>query len=170
LIIFVKGFSTITKTHFKTRQYSFNVMLCRSCFSGAGYKFVRDDDYYIGSKYKKAVYTEYTNETFKQQKLRGPRDVHLGIMGPYVRAEVGDVIRVVFLNRAPRPYSIKPHGVLYDKANEGSQYADNSPFRLDNGVLPGNSYTYHWTVPERSGPGPHGCNCIAWNYNSGIDD
>ena len=34
----------------------------------------------------------------------------IGIMGPVIYAEVGDVIRVRFINRASRPYSIHPHG------------------------------------------------------------
>jgi FtsP/CotA-like multicopper oxidase with cupredoxin domain len=39
---------------------------------------------------------------------------HLGILGPLLRAEVGDTIKVVFRNNAGRPYSMHPHGVFYD--------------------------------------------------------
>lgn len=35
----------------------------------------------IGSRYKKAVYREYTDDTFKVQKKRTPDQEHLGIMG-----------------------------------------------------------------------------------------
>ncbi len=63
----------------------------------------------IGSKYKKAIYVEYTDGTFNEPKPRPSAWQHLGILGPIVHAEVGDRIRVVFRNKASRPYSIHPH-------------------------------------------------------------
>lgn len=36
--------------------------------------------------------------------------VHI-LLGPIIRAEVGEVLHITFLNKASRPYSIKPHGV-----------------------------------------------------------
>jgi len=41
--------------------------------------------------YRKAVYREYTNDTFTTLKPRPPEWEHLGILGPLIRAEVGDV-------------------------------------------------------------------------------
>ena len=38
---------------------------------------------------------------------------HTGILGPTIRAEVGDTIKVVFRNTASVPYSMHPHGVRY---------------------------------------------------------
>ena len=35
----------------------------------------------IGSRYKKVVYREYTDESFKVQKKRQPDQQHLGIIG-----------------------------------------------------------------------------------------
>lgn len=35
----------------------------------------------IGSRYKKVVYREYTDDTFKVQKKRQPNQEHLGILG-----------------------------------------------------------------------------------------
>jgi len=34
---------------------------------------------------------------------------------------------VVFRNKVVFPFSIHPHGVFYDKNNEGALYADNHP-------------------------------------------
>lgn len=88
----------------------------------------------IGSRYKKAVYREYTSETFTVQK---DHQQHLGILGalglyvpffkknnktradlcvfpatgPIIRAEVGEQIVITFKNKASRPYSITAHGV-----------------------------------------------------------
>lgn len=39
---------------------------------------------------------------------------HLGILGPIIRAEEGDEIKVVLKNMASRSYSIHPHGVFYE--------------------------------------------------------
>ena len=44
----------------------------------------------IGKVYRKAIYREYTDATFKHLKPRPARDAYLGIVGPIVRAEVGD--------------------------------------------------------------------------------
>lgn len=44
--------------------------------------------------------------------------------GPVIKAEVGDTLLVTFANKADRPYSILPHGVLYDKASDAAPNAD----------------------------------------------
>src|SRR5690348_15867509 len=76
--------------------------------------------------YRKAVLREYTDATFRTPKARPDAWVHLGILGPLIRAEVGDTIRVVFRNNASRPYSVHPHGVFYSKSSEGAAYLDNT--------------------------------------------
>lgn len=45
----------------------------------------------IGGTYKKAVYVEYTDDTFTQVK---EREEYLGFIGPVLYAEVGDTIQV----------------------------------------------------------------------------
>src|SRR6266511_181554 len=50
----------------------------------------------IGKVYRKALYREYTDGTFATLKPVDPRWQHLGTLGPVIRAEVGDVIVVVF--------------------------------------------------------------------------
>ena len=44
--------------------------------------------------YKKLQYREYTDGTFSELKPRPAKERHLGLVGPTVRAEVGDVIVV----------------------------------------------------------------------------
>lgn len=46
------------------------------------------------------------------------------ILGPVIKAEVGDTILVTFFNKASWPFSIQPHGVFYGKASEGTWYHD----------------------------------------------
>src|SRR5262249_20809224 len=57
--------------------------------------------------WKKTRYIEYTDDTFS---VRKPQAEWLGILGPIIRAEVGDTVFVHFLNRSDLPHSIHPHG------------------------------------------------------------
>ena len=126
----------------------------------------------IGTVYRKAIYREYTDQTFQHLKPRPPQWEHAGILGPILRAEVGDTIRVVFKNNATQPYSMHPHGVFYDKASEGAPYADGTSGadKADDAVSPGNSHVYIWKVPERAGPGPNDPSSIVWLYHSHVNE
>ena len=73
----------------------------------------------IGSTYKKAVYREYTDKTFKMHKQRPE---HYGLSGPPIKAQVGEHVEVVVYNRASRPYSFLANGVSITKKNEGAVY------------------------------------------------
>lgn len=118
----------------------------------------------IGKVYRKAVYREYTDDTFTTEKKRPPEWEHLGIMGPLIRAEVGDTIVVRFRNKATHAYSIHPHGVSYDRSSEGTPYGGSM---ANDGIVPsGQSHTYVWNVPERAGPGPADGSSVVWLYHS----
>lgn len=70
----------------------------------------------IGRTYKKAVYMQYTDATYRQE-VEKPK--WLGFMGPLISAEVEDVVYVHLKNMATRTYSIHPHGFSYNKTSEG---------------------------------------------------
>ena len=78
----------------------------------------------VPTAYLKALYREYTDDTFHTLKPRPAEWEHLGLLGPLIRAEVGDTIRVVFRNNGQHPYSMHPHGVFYNKDSEGALYDD----------------------------------------------
>jgi hephaestin len=126
----------------------------------------------IGSAYKKALYREYTDASFGTLKPRPPGWQHLGMLGPVIRAEVGDTIRVVFRNNASRPYSVHPHGVFYPKDAEGAGYDDGTSGadKHDDAVPPGETHVYTWQVPPRAGPGPHDGSSVMWMYHSHTDE
>jgi manganese oxidase len=109
----------------------------------------------IGSTYRKAIYREYTDETFTTLKPRPAEWEHAGLLGPVLRAEVGDTIKVVFKNNATHPFTMHPHGVFYAKDSEGVGYNDGASTPHKNGVPSGKTHTYIWEVPERAGPGPN---------------
>jgi FtsP/CotA-like multicopper oxidase with cupredoxin domain len=95
------------------------------------------------------------------------------LLGPVIRAEVGDQIEVVLRNNTPFPVSLHPHGVRYAKNAEGSPYADGTSGadKADDEVAAGGAHTYLWEVPERAGPGgPHDGSSIMWMYHSHVDE
>jgi FtsP/CotA-like multicopper oxidase with cupredoxin domain len=94
------------------------------------------------------------------------------LLGPILRAEVGDTIKVVFKNNTDFPASMHPHGLFYEKGSEGSPYQDSTSGdkKGDDVVEPGEERTYLWEVPDRAGPGPHDPSSIMWMYHSHVDE
>lgn len=121
--------------------------------------------------FKKAVFREYTDDTFTQLKPRPPEWEHAGILGPILRAEVGDRIEVTVKNNTSFPVSLHAHGVHYLKPYEGAHYADGTTGsdKDDDAIAPGDSYTYRWGVPTRSGPGPNDPSSVVWLYHSHVN-
>ena len=127
----------------------------------------------MSTRYLKALYREYADSTFTTLVARPPAWRHLGYLGPLLRAQVGDTIRVVFRNNAPFPAGMHPHGVLYAKDSEGAKYADGTSGKdtTDDGVPPGGTHVYVWPVPERAGPGPGDHrSSVLWMYHSHTDE
>ncbi len=126
----------------------------------------------VGRVWHKAIYREYTDSTFQTIKPRPPEWEHLGMLGPLIRAGVGDTIRVVFRNNASFPASVHPHGVFYTKDSEGAPYSDSTSGadKADDGVPTGGTHVYTWLVPERAGPAPHEGSSAFWMYHSHVDD
>ncbi|CAL8256930.1 unnamed protein product [Merluccius merluccius] len=142
----------------------------------------------IGGRYKKARYVEYTDSSFLTKMLRSAEELHLGILGPVLRAEEKDTIQVVFKNKASRPFSIQPHGVQYSIEQDGTLYFNQLeeshtakklrelkkeprvvaplPAAL---VQPGAVYTYEWAVPIGAGPTAGEADCLTYLYYSGVD-
>jgi len=126
----------------------------------------------IGRVYKKAIYREYVDASFSTPKTRAPEEKYLGLLGPILRGEVGDTIKVVFKNNGSHPFSMHPHGVLYEKDSEGADYNDGTTGadKADGGVPPGSTHVYTWQVPERAGPGPNDPSSVFWLYHSHADE
>jgi hephaestin len=131
-------------------------------------------DVRIGTTYKKTLYFEYTDATFTTKKPVPAEWQHLGSLGPIIRAEVGDTIKITFMNKTQtgRNFTMHPHGVFYNKASEGASYVSGSPsdFIAGNSVAPGADFTYTWEVPERAGPGPADGQSVMWMYHSHVNE
>ncbi|XP_033621853.1 coagulation factor V [Fukomys damarensis] len=114
--------------------------------------------------FKKIVYREYEPH-FKKEK---PRSSISGLLGPTLYAEVGDIMKVYFKNKADKPISIHPQGIKYSKFSEGASYTDHtSPLeKMDDAVAPGQEYTYEWVISEDSGPTQDDPPCLTHIYYS----
>lgn len=119
--------------------------------------------YSAQTRWNKTRYIEYTDATFS---VRKPQPDWLGILGPVIRAEVGDTLFAHFLNRSERAHSIHPHGLHYDKNNEGSVYL---PYGAGAGVAPGGHFTYKWLADKNSGPGPGDPSSVVWWYHAHVE-
>lgn len=110
--------------------------------------------------YTKYRYIGYTDGSYTQQLVQPE---WMGILGLQLRAVVGNTLKVHFLNKTDRPLSMHPHGLFYDKDNEG---ADGTG--LGGGIPPGKSYTYTWVADEDAGPGVTDPSSIVWLYYSHV--
>ncbi|XP_061422642.1 ferroxidase HEPHL1-like [Lethenteron reissneri] len=119
-------------------------------------KFLGSGETRIGSRYKKVRFVEYTDDSFKNPKVRTAEEEHLAALGPLLKGQVGELLVVVLWNTASRPYSIHSHGVISDV-----------PGGLP--LKPGARKAYRWQIPERSGPSQADTNCITWIYYSAVD-
>ncbi len=149
----------------RTREYFVAAETVQWNYAPGGKNLIQpDSDLGVWGKplvYEKLRYIEYTDASFKEQK---PQDPHLGILGPVIRGAVGDTLRIHFINRTKIPVNMHPHGVLYNKDNEGAHYGG----QVSKGqhIMPGEQYTYTWEIPERAGPGPSDGSSVVWMYHS----
>ena len=151
--------------------------------------FVEDTPEHIGRIYRKAVYRSYTPEfkeiidgsnqiispqTGEMRIVRQPgsREEHLGLLGPIIRAEVGDRVIIHFKNETRFPISLHSNGLFYTKANEGIPYQDGTLKieKVDDAIPPNGYYTYTYEVPETAAPTSDDPSSIVWPYYSGTNN
>ncbi|XP_013885500.1 coagulation factor V [Austrofundulus limnaeus] len=121
--------------------------------------------------FTKVVFRGYLDSSFTTPDIRGEMDEHLGILGPVIKAEIGQTIMIVFKNKANRPYSLHPNGVSYTKLSEGLSYEDGCKYwyKYDNEVQPNTTFTYLWKVSSMVGPTSEESQCRTWAYYSGVN-
>ncbi len=111
-------------------------------------------------KYVKYRYIGYTDNSYTKPLVQPE---WMGILGPQLQAVVGDTLKIHFLNKTDRPLSMHPHGMLYDKDNEGAD-----GIGAGASIPPGKSYTYTWIADEDAGPGATDPSSIVWLYHSHV--
>jgi manganese oxidase len=110
----------------------------------------------LGWTYRKAIYRQYTDGSFKTLLARPPDELYEGIVGPTIRAEVGDTVVVVFKNNTHAPVDLAPGGIASHPAAVA--------------VAPGGVETYHWNIRETDGPGPHDLSSVLYTYESNVNE
>lgn len=126
---FFGGISITTGKHLMCYGHSFlfnhNVTPRNDCFWQSGLLFLcrehsniylQNGPNRIGRLYKKAIYFQYTDASFKTTV---GKPVWLGFLGPIIKAETGDKVFVHLKNFASRPYTFHSHGITYLKEHEG---------------------------------------------------
>lgn len=130
----------------------------------------------IGTKWHKAVYRGYTDASFSQ---RSPQPAWQGIQGPTIRAEVGDLVEILFVNRLTTHYaSMHSMGLSYPKHDEGAVYQFANETVTGDAVPPnGGCWVYRWVVPDSAAPnrgepatmhGYHGYVSVQEDLNTGL--
>ncbi|HXW50564.1 MAG TPA: multicopper oxidase domain-containing protein [Candidatus Acidoferrales bacterium] len=109
----------------------------------------------IGWVFHKIVYRQYTDASFEALAPIPVQDRYEGIVGPTIRAEVGDTVVVVFRNHTDEPVDIAPAGL----------YSDPAPAA----VKPEATVTYRWPIRESVGPGPSDVSSVLYTYGSDVD-
>jgi len=122
----------------------------------------------IGRQNWKARYVEYTDSTFTTVKPIASEWQHLGVLGPVIRANVGDSIVVHFKNNTTIDADLHVHGLAYAKSSEGSPYNDGTDGE-GTVISPGGSYVYHYFASERSGPTASQPSSLVWFYHSHVN-
>jgi len=109
-----------------------------------------------GTSWEKALYRGYTDPSFSERTEQAATQ---GINGPTMRAEVGDLIEILVINKLSRNYvSMHSMGLSYNKDNEGSLYPNStspgseSTPAVGSAIPPGGCFLYKWVVPEASAP------------------
>ncbi|KAH8549341.1 Cupredoxin [Umbelopsis sp. PMI_123] len=109
----------------------------------------------IGSTYKKAIYRRYTDDTFSNIITSDPS---YGFLGPVIRGEMGDQIRIMFFNNASKPFNLHPH-----PPKGKGDIPKSDP------IEPGEKYIYVWDVPMLNDTAMGNLSSTLWTYQSLVD-
>uniref|UniRef100_K1QSH0 Ceruloplasmin n=2 Tax=Magallana gigas TaxID=29159 RepID=K1QSH0_MAGGI len=110
--------------------------------------------------FRKAVYQEYTDQSFSNRK---PVTSQQGLLGPVLRASVGETLKIHVRNNAKRSFSFYTDGLKTQKNITGSA-------TLGSPVNPGTTLTYIYIVID-NGPrsGSSAGDCVTSLYYSDVN-
>ena len=104
------------------------------------------------TRYPAIVLRGYEDPDFKRPLPRAP---WMGILGPIIKARVGDKVVVHFRNGDfgyGRPHSLHVHGLSYRMAHDGGWMPHPAPAQPGTAVPPGGEHTYEWEAgPDSAG-------------------
>ncbi|MBC5805955.1 MAG: copper oxidase [Candidatus Eremiobacter antarcticus] len=109
----------------------------------------------LGWRFRKVIYRAYTDASFTTLASRPASDAYQGLLGPTMRAVVGDTIAVRFKNNSRLPAGIAVAGLSASPSGA---------------VAPGANHTYTWHVTASAGPGAMDGTSVAWRYHCPVDE
>ena len=127
----------------------------------------------IGSKLPQGALPRVHGRVVHHPEAAARAGAHLGLLGPVIRAEVGDTIKIVFRNNTRVPGQHPPaRRALRQEAARAPRTttAPAAPTRPTTRSPPARPYTYTWKVPERAGPAPADGSSVMWMYHSHTDE
>ena len=137
-------------------------------FEGYSKVFTERGPHRIGTVYRKALYREYTDETFTQLKPRPAEWEHTGILGPILRAEVGDTFASSSRTMPPAPTACTLMASSTTKTPRARHTTTAHPARTKK-TTPSRP-ARHTSTPGKCrsapGPGPNDPSSIVWLYHS----
>ena len=124
--------------------------------------FLKPGVHRIGSKYMKAQYREYTDDTFVKRRFGAKSRFnqpsrHLGLVGPILRGEPGEVIQIVFKNNLRYPTTLFVRGAEQLSTHAGAP------------VQPGATAVWDIRITAETGPGSKDHSSVGWLYESQRD-
>jgi FtsP/CotA-like multicopper oxidase with cupredoxin domain/plastocyanin len=78
------------------------------------------------------------------------------VPGPTIKVDPGDHVKIVLHNKLPESTSIHFHGLITPNSMDGTTYVTQDP------VLPGQDFTYEWTVQDTPAVGMYHSHHIAF--------
>jgi manganese oxidase len=139
-----------------------NKMDLTTLYENNAQTILTQSSYSMGSLFVKAIYREYeydqSTKSCEWTKLKSSSSSSVnGILGPTIRAIVGDKIFVHYKNNCSRSYSIEPHGLFHSQ-------------NVNDLVSPHEETTYTWLVMESSGPESKSFSSRVWMYHGGNEN
>lgn len=146
-------------------------------FSASESAYTKQGLHRIGNKYMKALYREYRDEAFANLRRGGSSryneaSAHLGLLGPILKAEVGDTLVIIFRNNLRAPASLTPlGGGLSGIAKVEAHNEVQRRFRSLSAVTPGGEVKITLkNIPKDAGPSSSASeNSVAHIYASDVD-
>lgn len=129
----------------------------------------------IGATYVKAIYREYTDGAFDKLKYgalsrNNEASRHLGLLGPVLRGEVGDEIRVVFRNRLRGDGGFSPIAGPLRAAMAPLNELQRAAAGAGHTIVPGGEAEIRILLTEGAGPAQNDASTAAWAYSTGSGD
>jgi hephaestin len=90
-------------------------------------------------------------------------EAHTGLLGPVLRAAVGQVVTLVLRNNLNFSVNLEPAGV------QAVQPGADAAAALSPAAAPGETVTYRWIIPADMGPSPQEPSAKLWLYRSTVD-